>query len=73
MKVMIGKRLRSVPRKKAIQMAEIFKDQVPLGIYAIEKGDYLELRKDRCSSKSAVKNLRRQYKAMGFKVYANGI
>lgn len=47
-------------------------EQVPLGIYAIEKQDYAELRCDKCTSVTQLKNLTRQFKVQGFKVYANG-
>ncbi len=52
-----------------LQMAS---DQVPFGIYAIEKQDYAELRADKCSSITQLKNLTRQFKAQGFKVHSNG-
>ncbi len=52
-----------------LQMAS---DQVPFGIYAIEKQDYAELRADKCSSITQLKNLVRQFKAQGFKVHSNG-
>ena len=44
----------------------------PFGIYAIEKQGYAELRCDKCTSVTQLKNLTRQFKAQGFKVYANG-
>lgn len=47
-------------------------EQVPFGIYAIEKQDYAELRADKCSSITQLKNLTRQFKAQGFKVHSNG-
>jgi len=47
-------------------------EQVLFGIYAIEKNGYAELRCDRCKSVSKLKELTRQFKAQGFKVYANG-
>ena len=47
-------------------------DQVPFGIYAIEKKDYAELRNDKCKSITQLKELTRNYKANGFKVYSNG-
>lgn len=47
-------------------------EQVPFGIYAIEKQDYAELRCDKCKSVTQLKSLTRQFKAQGFKVYANG-
>ncbi|MCB7093053.1 hypothetical protein LI019_29405 [Enterocloster bolteae] len=48
------------------------KEQVPLGIYAIEKQGYAELRCDNCSSVTQLKALIRQFKSGGYKVYANG-
>ncbi len=44
-----------------------------MGIYALEKEKTLELRNDKCKSKTQVKNLKRQFKKAGFKVYANGV
>ena len=52
-------------------LLEIAKEQVPLGIYAIEKKDYAELRCDKCESITKVKKLTREFKKQGFKVYAN--
>ncbi|MCD7829023.1 MAG: hypothetical protein LUG58_01130 [Clostridiales bacterium] len=46
---------------------------VPCGVYAVEKGDYAELRNDPCSSRTQLKQRRRMWKAQGFKVYANGL
>lgn len=51
-----------------LQMAS---EQVPFGIYAIEKQGYAELRCDKCSSVTQLKSLTRQFKAHGFKVYVN--
>lgn len=48
-------------------------EQVPRGIYAIEKKDYAELRCDRCESITQIKKLRKQFRTEGYKVYANGI
>lgn len=39
----------------------------------LEKGKVLELRNDKCKSKTQVKSLKRQFKKAGFKVYANGV
>lgn len=53
-------------------LLEVASEQVPLGIYAIEKKDYAELRCDKCKSITQLKELTRQFKAQGFKVHANG-
>ena len=60
-------------REKARGLLDIAKDQVPFGIYALEKKGCIELRRDRPESRTKLKELKRQYKAAGFKVYANGI
>lgn len=46
-------------------------EQVPFGIYAVEKKGYAELRCDRCKSVTELKNLARQFKVQGFKVLMN--
>lgn len=66
-------RVYRMPRDKYQGLLKIAKEQVPFGIYAIEKGDYAEMRNDRCESKSQLKELRRTLKKAGYKVYANGI
>lgn len=53
-------------------LLQVASEQVPFGVYAVEKADYAELRCDKCKSVTQLKNLARQFKAQGFKVYANG-
>ena len=47
-------------------------DQVPFGVYAIEKNNYAELRCDQCESMSKLKRLVRGFRSRGYKVYSNG-
>lgn len=49
----------------------IASEQVPFGIYAIEKKGYAELMNLKCKSITQLKKYQRTYKAQGFKVYAN--
>jgi hypothetical protein len=58
-------------RKEYQGLLEVARGQVSFGIYAVEKGDYAELRCDKCSSISQLKNLKRQFKGQGFKVLYN--
>lgn len=58
-------------KKQYKGLLEVASEQVPLGIYAIEKADYAELRCDRCSSITQLKELKRKFKKQGFKVYSN--
>ena len=49
----------------------IASEQVPFGVYAIEKKGYAELRNDQCRSKTQLKNLIRGFKSQGFTVLSN--
>ncbi|BFK24473.1 hypothetical protein F320042A7_00430 [Blautia producta] len=72
MKVKIGARIYRMTRKEYQGLLEMVREQVPLGIYALEKVDYAELRHDHCKSTTQLKAMMRQFKAQGFKVMANG-
>ena len=72
MKVKINNRMWRMSHKEYQGLLEIAKEQVPLGIYAIEKRDYAELRCDKCESITKVKELSREFRKQGFKVYTNG-
>ena len=52
-------------------LLEIASEQVPFGVYAIEKKGYAELRNDHCRSKTQLKNLIRGFKSQGVKVLSN--
>ena len=73
MKVIVMNRVYQMTKNQAQNLLKLAKEQVPMGIYALEKDKILELRNDRCKSKTQVKNLKRQFKKAGFKVYANGV
>ncbi|WP_320959350.1 hypothetical protein [Hungatella effluvii] len=72
MKVKAMNRLYQMGQKEYQGLLRTASEQVPFGIYAIEKQDYAELRCDRCTSMTQLKNLTRQFKAQGFKVHSNG-
>lgn len=65
-------RLYQMNQKEYQGLLQVASDQVPFGIYAIEKQGYAELRCDKCSSVTQLKSLTRQLKVQGFKVHANG-
>lgn len=54
------------------RLLQVASEQVPFGIYAVEKQGYAELRCDHCKSITQLKDLTRQFKAQGFRVHANG-
>lgn len=64
-------RTYQMSREEYEGLLEIASEQVPIGIYAVEKQGYAELRCDKCKSITQLKKLTRQFKARGFKVYAN--
>ena len=72
MKVKVGPRMFRMNRKEYQGLLQVAKEQVPMGIYAVEKADYAELRRDKCESITKLKELTRQFKAQGFKVWSNG-
>ena len=72
MKVKVANRTYQMNRDKFKGLLQIASEQVPFGIYAVEKKDYAELRNDHCKSTTQLKSLKRQFKSQGFKVYANG-
>ena len=59
-------------RKEYKGLLTVAKEQVLFGIYALEKADYAELRCDKCDSITQLKELTRQFRKQGFKVYSNG-
>lgn len=59
-------------RKEYQGLLKVASEQVSFGIYAIEKGDYAELRNDKCQSMTKLKEMTRAFKQQGFKVLANG-
>lgn len=52
-------------------LLKVASEQVPFGVYAIEKKGYAELRNDKCESNTQLKTLIRGFKAQGFKVLTN--
>lgn len=72
MRVVVANKAYSMPRSRFQGLLKIAREQVPLGVYAVEKGDYAQLVCDRCESVTQLKALIRMYKSRGFKVYANG-
>lgn len=65
-------RLYQMGRTEYEGLVKMAAEQVPFGIYAIEKKDYAELRCDKCKSITQLKELIRNFKGQGYKVYANG-
>ena len=71
MKVKVMNHLYQMNQKEYQGLLQTASEQVPFGIYAIEKEDYAELRCDKCESMSQLKKLTRGFKAQGFRVLSN--
>lgn len=71
MKVKVNQKMYAMSRKEYQKLLEVASEQVPFGIYAVEKTSYAELRCDRCTSVTQLKALTRQFKSQGFKVHSN--
>ena len=54
------------------KLLTVASEQVPFGIYAVEKDGYAELMNRRCDSRRQLKEARRGLREQGFRVYANG-
>lgn len=65
-------RVYRMSRQELEGLVKLASEQVPRGVYALEKDEYAELRCDRCESMTQLKRLKRAFSRQGFKVYANG-
>lgn len=64
--------LYQMSQKEYQGLLETASEQVPFGVYAVEKPEYAELRCDHCKSITQLKRLTQQFKTQGFKVHSNG-
>lgn len=71
MKVKVANKIYRMGKNEYQKILKVASDQVPFGIYAIEKNDYAELMNIKCMSMTQLKGFVHQYKAQGFKVYFN--
>lgn len=71
MKVKVANRIYRMSRNEYVKLLTVAKEQVPFGIYAVEKNDYAELRCDRCESITQLKKLSHNFRSNGYKVHAN--
>ena len=71
-KVVVNGRTYRMSRMEYQGLKRMASEQVPFGIYAVEKGNYAELRYDKCSSITQLKAMVRMFRTQGFKVCANG-
>lgn len=71
MNVIIGKSVYEMNRKQLRGVLEAASSLIPFGIYAVQKADVCELRKDKFDNAEGLKKAVGAYKENGFKVYYN--
>ena len=71
MKVIIGKAVYEMNRKQLRGVLKVASGLMPFGIYAVQKDDVCELRKDKFDNAEGLKKAVGAYKENGFKVYYN--
>lgn len=67
------KKLYQMSNKEYEGLLKVASEQVPFGIYAVEKTGYAELLNIHCSSKTEMKARKRAFKQQGFRVLCNGV
>lgn len=72
MKVIVNESVYEMGIKEYKGVLKVASQQIPCGIYAVEKDGICELRKDKFDSKEELKKAVAEYAAKGFKVHYNG-
>ena len=71
MKVLINNELYEMNRKQLRGVLKAASSLIPFGIYAVQKDNVCELRKDEFEDAEELKKAVEAYKEKGFKVYYN--
>lgn len=71
MKVIVNESVYEMGRKEYRGVLKVASEQIPCGIYAVEKDGICELRKDTFDGKEKLKKAVAEYVTKGFKVYYN--
>ena len=71
MNVIIEKNVYGMNRKQLRGVLKVASGLMPFGIYAVQKDDVCELRKDKLDNAEELKKAVGAYKENGFKVYYN--
>ncbi len=71
MRVEVMNRVYRMNRREYEGLLKIASEQVPFGIYAVERQDYAQLRRDKCESITQLKKQIRGFKEQGFQVNVN--
>lgn len=72
MKVIVNDSVYEMGKKQAEGILEFASEQIPFGIYAVEKDGIIELKKEKCRTKAKLETLIRMFESKGFLVHYNG-
>lgn len=70
-KVIVNDSVYEMGKKQAEGVLEFASEQIPFGIYAVEKDGIIELKKEKCKSKAKLETLIRMFESQGFQVHYN--
>ena len=71
MRVLLNDHLYDMDRKQFDGVLKVAKKAVKHGIYAVEKEETAEMKKETYSNKSELEKVVKEYEEKGFKVYYN--
>lgn len=71
LKVIIGNHAYDMTRKQSDGVLKVASEQIPFGIYAVEKDGIIELKKEKCRTKAKLQTLIRIFESKGFQVHYN--
>lgn len=71
MKVLVGESILETNRTGLRAILIVASEQIPFGIYAVEKDGCCELRKDKFENKEELKKAIVEYEEKGFKAHYN--
>ena len=69
--MMVGDSVYEISREQCDGVLKIASKQVAQGIYAVEKGDIVDIKKERFTDKAQMNDAIVKYRSEGFKVYWN--
>ena len=72
MRVKVANHVYQMSRNRFLQLLSVASEQVPCGVYAVEKNGYAELMNQHCGNRRQLKEARQGLKNQGFRVYSNG-
>ena len=71
MKVIVNNSVYDMTKVQADGVLKVASEQIPFGIYAVEKDGIIELKKEKCRTKAKLQTLIRMFESKGFQVYYN--